>query len=120
MNGKSMTGMGLACGACCALPMLLAAGALSLGTAAFAGIAAGGTLAVAATAYLVVRGRAPKLPGVALLATFALGLAVSAWGLIEIAEAPSRSASGAVTGGLALLACVALLRLPDERRHSAG
>ena len=52
MNGKTMTGMGLACGICCALPMLIAAGALSLGTAAFAGIAA-----AAASAPLAISAR---------------------------------------------------------------
>lgn len=114
MNGKTMTGMGLACGVCCALPMLIAAGALSLGTAAFAGIAAGGATAVSATTCLVMRRRAPRLPGPVLVAAFVAGAALSAWGLFLSADGASRGAASFVTAGLALLACVTLLRLPAD------
>jgi hypothetical protein len=113
MNGRTMTGMGLACGVCCALPMLTAAGALSLGTVAFAGIAAGGVTAVGAITLLVVQRRATRLPGSVLMATFVVGAALSAWGLALLASGASRGASSFVTAGLALLACVTLLRLPS-------
>lgn len=120
MNGKSMAGMGLACGICCSVPMLLATGALTLGATAFAGVAAGGVMAVAGTAYLVVRGRAPTPPAVALFMALVVGTALSAWGLFRLADGTDRAETGAVTTGLALMACVALLRLPGDERQPIG
>ena len=119
MNGKNMAGMGVACGICCSVPMLLATGALTLGATAFAGVATGGVMAVVATAYLVVRGRAPALPAVALLAALVVGAALSAWGLFGLADGADRAETGAVATGLALMACVALLRLPNDERQPA-
>jgi hypothetical protein len=120
VSRKTTAGMGLACGICCALPMLLVAGVLSVGTAAFAGIATGAVVAVCSTAYLVMRRRTPKLPGVALLTAFVLGVALSGWGLVGLADDADRAATGAVAAGLALLACVTLLRLPVDERQPAG
>lgn len=112
-----MTSFGAACGVCCGLPMLIVAGALSIGTAAFAGVAVGGILAVAATAYLVVRRRTPDLPPVAAMAVFAVGAALSGFGLVRMADDADRIATGMVAAGLALLACLTLLRLPDQARR---
>ena len=118
MNGKTMAGMGLACGICCSAPMLLANGAFTLGAAAFAGVAAGGMMAVVAIAYLVVR-RAPAPPAVALFTALAVGAALSAWGLFGLADGTDRAETAAVAAGLALMACVALLRLPNDERRPA-
>jgi drug/metabolite transporter (DMT)-like permease len=120
MDRPTMTGMGVACGACCGLPMLIAAGALSVGTAAVAGVALGGALAVVATTVLVVRGRAPDVPPAAVAALLAVGVALSAVGLARLAEGSDRTSTAMVVAGVALLACVALLRLPSPTRRPLG
>jgi len=120
MNLRTMTGMGTACGVCCGLPMLILAGALSIGTAAFAGVAVGGVLAVAATTYLVVRGQAPEVSTAAAGAVLAVGAALSGFGLVRMANDADRTSTAMVAAGLALLACLALLRLPAQVRRPPG
>lgn len=117
MTGRGSAAMGAACGVCCGLPMLILTGVVATGVAVVASIAAGGVLAVAATTYLVVRRRAPGLPPAAAWMILGAGLLVSVVGLGRARTEADQASAALVATGLALLACLALLRLAAAHRR---
>lgn len=115
-------GLFAACAIACGLPMLVALGALSASAAAVGGTTAAGLTAVAFVAYLVVRGRAPAISEVMTRRVFAASGSLTAAGLLLSARDGGRSGATLLVVGIAVLSCLALLRLAaaHERRGPAG
>lgn len=71
--------------------------------------------AISFVAYLVVRGRAPTIGESATLRLFATGGALAAAGLLLATRGSGRPAATLVVVGIAVLACLALVRLGAAR-----
>jgi hypothetical protein len=95
--------------------MLVALGALSIGTAIVGGTTFAALAAVSSVTWLVVRGRAPSIGETATLRVFAVGGALAAAGLLLVGRGGGRAAATLVVVGIAVLACLALVRLGAAR-----
>lgn len=114
LTPKGKAGFGAACAVCCALPMLVLAGVLSLGALAVGGALVGSVVLVAATAYGVLSGRIGATPRVARLT----GAAATATAAVAGVATSSTATARALTAvGVAVLAAAALLALADSRSH---
>ena len=102
-------GSDVACALCCAGPMLVVTGVLSL-SAVLAGAATFGALALVLGVAAAVIRRSASFPAAARRAVAAGGLVASAAGLCG---AGSAWRTGAIVVGVALLAAAALLVLPE-------
>lgn len=99
------------CAACCALPMLVIAGALSVGAVMLGGLSATSVLAVIWMSVAAARGRLhpPPLPVRLVIAGSGAGVAMVGFML------SGRWASSFITVSVALLAAAALLALTAAR-----
>lgn len=107
-------GAAAACVACCAVPMLVIAGVVSLGTAVVAGTTAAAVVAVAGGMWAFWRHRLPVTPLAARLGLAGAGILVAAFGLSR-GEPLDGTARSAVAMGVAGLAGAALLALTAAR-----
>lgn len=120
LTPRGKAGMGAACAVCCAVPMLVIAGVVSLTAVAAVGITGGSVALVAVTTWAFWRRRLPVVPPRARLAMGAAGAAATALG-IGIAGSDQDVRRWLVSAGVAVLACTALLALGDARvRSGAG
>lgn len=109
LSPAGKAGFGVACAVCCAIPMLILAGVLSLSAALAGGATLGALALVIGVAVAVIRRRA-SLPAAARRAMAVGGVLLSALGL---AGAGSAWSTGTTVAGVALLAAAALLVLPE-------
>lgn len=109
------TPLAIACAAACGLPMLVALGAISIGTAIIGGTTLAALAAVSSVTWLVARGRVPSIGEPATLRLFSVGGALAAAGLLLANRGGGRAAATLVVVGIAVLACLALVRLGTAR-----
>ena len=102
----------IVCAACCGLPMLVVLGSVSAGLAMGLAVSLGAAASVIAIAGLVMTRRAPSIPNVTAALLLAAGGASSVIGLVLLADGPNRGARALVVAGIAVLSCLALLRVP--------
>lgn len=112
LTPKGKAGFGAACAVCCALPMLVLVGVLSVGALAVGGGLVGSVVLVAATTYGVLSGRIRATPRVARLAGAAVGATAA---LASLATGSTAAARALAAVGIALVAAAALLALADSR-----
>lgn len=106
------TGTAIVCAACCGLPMLVVVGAVSAGLAMALAVTVGAAAGVIAIASLVMTRRAPSISNVTAAVLLVIGGASSVIGLVLLADGPTRSSRALVATGVAILSCLALLRMP--------
>ena len=107
-------GMGAACVVCCAVPMVVLTGVVSVAAALSAGLAAGAVVLVLATAFLVSTGRLASLPDPVrwvLAAAGGVSAFVGLWSLDD--DTTTRRA--VLIGAVGLLATAGLLALTTPR-----
>lgn len=104
-------GFAAACAVCCAAPVLVVAGVVSVATLAVAGASAASITLVVGGAVLFWRHRLPHARRTHRLVLAVTGVATAAAGIVSDGAA-SRSA---VVAGVAFLAAAALLALDDAR-----
>lgn len=109
-SGRAKAGFGAACVACCGVPMLLLAGAISIGAVVTFGVTAGAVTAVFGTTWAFWRRRLPAVGVRARGVVAAAGTAVAATGLLVAGDEPVAGRS-MITVGVALLTAGALLAL---------
>lgn len=113
LSRRGKAGFAGACVVCCAVPLLVLAGVISLGALAVFGIAAGSIGAVVFVAFGVGSGRLVEASPRVRRVLFAAGGAAAFGGLLNVDQ--GRRAAGFIAAGVALLACAALLALPANR-----
>ena len=116
---RARAGFGAACTVCCALPMLVVTGVVSLAAVAAIGAAVGSSVAVVLVTWAFSAERLPALGRWrrAIIAT--VGVIASAVGLTKIDASPD-SGRALVVIGVALLtttAMLALTRVRSDRDH---
>ena len=110
LGTKGKIGMGAACVACCAVPMLVVTGALSAAVAVGAGVALGAVTLVVAVAFLATSGRLDAVPDRARWALGAVGAVVAAGGLWW-ADGDGTARRAVLSAAVAVLATAGLLAL---------
>lgn len=116
-DGSKAT-LGVACAVCCAVPMLVVTGALSLATIAAFGVGAGSIVAVAGATWAFWSERLPVLAPTGRVAIASAGVASTGSGLI-VADLSSTTGRSLFVGGVALLAVAALLALSSSQAQLA-
>lgn len=106
-------GVALACAACCAVPMLVIAGVVSIGALAAGVPSLLAAVAVVILAVRVAQGRGPAMPNGAAVAATAGGVVLAGLGLASARRGDDGQAVALVVIGVGLLACVALVRLAN-------
>jgi hypothetical protein len=114
LGTRGKVAFGAACALCCALPMVVIAGVLSVGALIVGGVVAGATSAVLALALLVSARRVRTTRTVVRRALFAAGTATAVAGLWGAWTDRTGAAQLLVTA-IAALAAAALLALGDAR-----
>ncbi len=110
LTGAGRAGFGAACVVCCAAPILVLAGVVSLASLFAGGVAAGSVVLIGWTVWALHRQKIPRLGRSARLAVGAVGALLALVGLVTIDGSASIGRS-MVSGGVALLACAAVLSL---------
>lgn len=114
LSPRGKAALGAACVACCAVPMLLLAGVVSVGAFVAGGFALG-SVGVVVLSMLAVHRRwigstSPLLRGV----IGALGVLIAAIGFAVFGDAPGAGRS-LLSVGVAALACAGMLALGDRK-----
>lgn len=107
------TAFGAACVVCCAVPMLVVLGVLSVGAALTGGVTLGAAAGVAGLTWAVASRRVAVTPPVWRYGAVAAGLALTAVGLSSGAAGETQRA--VLAAGVGLLAAAALLALGAAR-----
>lgn len=110
LTGAGRAGFGAACVACCAAPMPVLLGVVSLGSLLAGGVALGSVALVGVAVWALHRQRIPKFGRAVRAAVGAIGVLLALVGLATIDGSPSIGRS-LVSSGVALLACAAVLSL---------
>ena len=111
-------GFGAACAVCCAFPILVVTGSVSVAALAVVSIAAAAIVTVAIVTWAFSTDRLPALGRGSRTAIALFGVIVAAYGLaIDISTSSGRSL---VTIGVALLTTAAMLALARVRSEPAG
>lgn len=118
-TGRAKAGFGLACAACCGIPVLVVAGVLSVAAAVAIGVTAGSLMLIAWGMWALWRGRMPAVGVRGRVAVALVGTAASAVGLVVGGGQPEVGRS-LTTAGIAVLAVAALMALSSWRAHGDG
>lgn len=111
-------GMVVACALCCALPMLVLVGAVSVGALVTGGAVVGSLVAVLAVTAAVASKRIQRTPDLLRLALFSVGGSAAFVGLWAAADQRPYAAV-VISGGVAALAASALLALGQGASRDA-
>ena len=109
-------GFAAACVMCCAVPMLVLGGALTVGAVLAGGVVVGAIATIAGLTYLVITRRVGASAPMIRHALFAAGGSAGVAGLWAASAARSEAAT-LLAGAIAALAAGALLALADARAH---
>lgn len=111
LGAKGKAAFGAACVVCCAAPMLVVLGVISVGMFLAAGAGVGAAVAVAALAYAVASRRVASAPVITRRALAVVGGVVAVFGLWAATSDETRFAAPLLATGVAALAGSALLVL---------
>jgi hypothetical protein len=123
VGNRGRAGLAAACVVCCAVPLLVAAGAVTAALAVGIGSAAGAVVLVATVTSLVARGGLRSTPAAARWTLATAGIAAGGAGL-WLVETDSTAGRALMAGSVALLATAGLLALaapaPSRSRDAAA
>lgn len=114
LSGAGRAGVGAACVACCAAPMLVLLGVVSLASLLTGSVTLGSVSLVGLAVWALHRQRIPNFGRAARASVGAIGVLLAVVGLVAIDRSSTSLGRSLVSSGVAVLACAAVLALATK------